>query len=191
MLRDPSSSLPQSHNEEIVMFKRLTLLAVFAFSFTLGASAQSTFHKAFLSSLDQANEKVVSLAGAFSEDQYSWRPAEGVRSVSEAMMHVANANFFFGGQLGGEVPEMYKGRNLEKEVTTKAEAVKTLEASIKFVRDAVKGVSVEALDEEIDMFGNKAPRLSMVLLVGDHANEHLGQLIAYARSSGVVPPWSN
>ncbi|MCU1220287.1 MAG: DinB family protein [Candidatus Angelobacter sp.] len=30
----------------------------------------------------------------------------------------------------------------------------------------------------------------MYLRVIVHANEHMGQLVAYARMSGVVPPWS-
>jgi uncharacterized damage-inducible protein DinB len=30
----------------------------------------------------------------------------------------------------------------------------------------------------------------MYLRIIVHANEHMGQLIAYARMSGVVPPWS-
>ncbi len=28
------------------------------------------------------------------------------------------------------------------------------------------------------------------MIVSGHAHEHLGQAIAYARSNGVVPPWS-
>jgi uncharacterized damage-inducible protein DinB len=30
----------------------------------------------------------------------------------------------------------------------------------------------------------------MYLRIIVHANEHMGQLIAYARMTGVVPPWS-
>jgi uncharacterized damage-inducible protein DinB len=30
----------------------------------------------------------------------------------------------------------------------------------------------------------------MYLRIIVHANEHMGQLIAYARMAGVVPPWS-
>lgn len=31
----------------------------------------------------------------------------------------------------------------------------------------------------------------MYLRVIVHANEHMGQMIAYARTMGVAPPWSN
>jgi hypothetical protein len=30
----------------------------------------------------------------------------------------------------------------------------------------------------------------MILMI-EHASEHLGQSIAYARMNGVAPPWSN
>ncbi len=173
------------------MIKRATLVALFSFGLVFTVSAQnSTFHNAFLSGYDSATDKVMQLADAFSQDQYSWRPAEGVRSVSEAMMHVASANFFFASMLGAKTPEGVNPSELEKKVTSKEEAKKMLKMSIKLARKAVESTSAEALEEEIDLFGSKAPRMRLVILIGEHANEHLGQLIAYARTSGVVPPWS-
>lgn len=173
------------------MLKRATLIALFAAALALPVSAQSSYTGAFLSSFDDANDKIMQLAEAFSEDQYNWRPSDGVRSTREAMMHIASANFFFGSMLGATVPEGINPRELEQSIEGKEEAMKVLKQSMEFARKAVDKLSTETLDEEIDLFGNKAPRSRLVLLVGDHANEHLGQLIAYARSSGVVPPWSN
>ena len=173
------------------MIKRLSLVTLFSFGLVFSVSAQSTFHSTFLSSYDAATDKVMQLADAFSEDQYAWRPAEGVRSVSEAMMHVASANFFFASMLGSKVPDGINPRELEKTVTTKEDVQKMLKKSVMHARKAVENTSAESLEEEIDLFGNKAPKMRLVFLVSDHANEHLGQLIAYARSAGVVPPWSN
>ncbi len=173
------------------MLKRFGFIAVIAFAFTINASAQSTFHTTFLSSYDAATGKIMQLADAFAEDQYSWRPAEGVRSVSEAMMHVASANFFFASMLGADMPEGVNPQEFEAKITTKKEASKMLKKSIELARKAVENTSLESMEEEIDLFGNQTQRMRLVLLVGDHANEHLGQLIAYARSAGVVPPWSN
>ena len=97
------------------------------------------------------------------------------------------------GALGAEVPESMKGRNLEKELTSKEDALKVLKESIKLARDAVGALSSQTdMTKEIDWFdGSKKPMLAMVFVVSDHANEHLGQLIAYARSNEVAPPWSN
>ena len=179
------------HKMDTTMFKRATLIALFALCLTLPVSAQSSFSGAFLSSYDAASDKIVQLADAFPEDKYDWRPSEGVRSVKEAVMHVASANYFFGSMLGASVPEGINPRELESSIESKEEAVKVLKQSIDFAHKAVDKLSAASLDEEIDLFGDKAPRLRLVLVVGEHANEHLGQLIAYARSTGVTPPWSN
>ena len=173
------------------MMKRVSFTAFFCLAFTFSVSAQSTFHSAFLSSYNQATGKVLQLADAFSQDQLAWRPAEGIRSVSEAMMHVASANFFFSSMLGAEVPEGINPQELESSVTNKAEVARILKMSVEHARKAIEKTSAEALDDEVDLFGNESTNMGLILLIGDHANEHLGQLIAYARSTGVVPPWSN
>ena len=47
-----------------------------------------------------------------------------------------------------------------------------------------------SLGDEVDLGFMKTNRLSALLVVLEHTGEHKGQLIAYARSNGVVPPWS-
>ena len=177
------------------MVKRILLIALFAVAYSLPSMAQveeATFKNAFMGSYDAANGKIVQLAMAFTEDQYDWRPSEGVRSVKEALMHIANANVAFAGMLGGEVPESLKGRNLEKDVTSKEDAIKVLKESIAASQKAVKDLNAAAMSEKVDWFdGSKMPKLNLVMVVNDHAQEHLGQLIAYARSQDVTPPWSN
>ena len=175
------------------MFKKTILLAVLTVGLSLPSLAQeTTFHTAFLGSLDAANDKIVQLAMEFPEDKYDARPADGIRSVKESLMHVANANVFFASSLGADIPADMKDKNFEKEVSTKEDALKVLKKSMELSRKAVMGVSEADMADEMDWFdGSKVPKLRMVLLVGDHANEHLGQLIAYARANDVVPPWSN
>ena len=172
------------------MIQRATIIALFTLAMALPASAQSSYHQSVLASLDDGSDKIVQLAEAISADQYDWRPAEGVRSVKEAILHVASANFFFGSMLGARVPEGINPRELESSIDGKDETLKVLKQSIEFAHKAVDKLSPEAIDEEIEFFGNKAPRSRLVLIVAEHAHEHLGQLIAYARSNGVAPPWS-
>ncbi len=151
----------------------------------------STFHKSFLQQYNAETGKLVDLANAFSDEGFEWRPAEGIRSVRESILHVAGANYFIGSKLGKAMPEGINPRAFDKTVTSKAETIKVLEESLAFAKAAVKGVSEEDLSEELSMFGQDFTKMGVVLLIGGHAYEHLGQLIAYARSSDVVPPWSN
>ncbi|MDA0349118.1 MAG: DinB family protein [Verrucomicrobia bacterium] len=172
-----------------------TLLLIGLTASVFGAAHKSgenltTFQKSFLAHYSSETDKLVQLAEAFSEDGMEWRPAEGVRSVREAILHAASANYFFAGMFGAETPEGVNPRQFEKTITTKAETVKVLKASIAHAKKAVRALDEASLNENIKLFGQEAPRMQAVMLAGGHCYEHLGQLIGYARSSGVVPPWS-
>lgn len=143
--------------------------------------------KELLADLDQLEQKITGLAEAIPADKYSWAPNEGVRSVSEALMHTATANYFFGTMLDVAAPEGVDLRALE-EVTDKAEAMKLLEGSFANLRKAIQGASdLEAAKSYFGQDGTVAGLLHAAL---SHNHEHLGQLIAYARANGVKPPWS-
>ena len=174
-------------NAIILIFTAIALATTSVYANHHGEAPKgSLFLNTFSSSLDGANEKIISLAEAFGEDQLDWRPAEGIRSVKESILHVAGANYFLAGKLGLKKPA---GVNM-KDVKTKSELISALKASMDHVTKAVAELSEAELAEKIDFFGNEMPRMGAVLQVAAHANEHLGQLIAYARSTGVVPPWS-
>ncbi len=142
----------------------------------------------FLQDFSRASEKLVELAEAIPADKYGWRPTEEVRTVSEVYMHVAGANFYFARDLGIPLPEDLP-EELEKEVTTKAEVIKVLKRSQDRIRQAVEKSDGD-VDRKIDFFGRDWTIRRLYMLVAAHTHEHLGQGIAYARSMGVVPPWS-
>ncbi len=153
------------------------------------AASDSGFEEAYLGDFKRVSQKIVDLAEAMPATTYDWRPASGVRSVSENYMHIANANFFFASQLGVERPEDLPG-DLE-EVTDKAEVVRVLARSMDQLREMVEQNAGENLDgRQIDLFGNKMTARTLYFIAIGHLHEHLGLAIAYARSNGVVPPWS-
>ena len=46
------------------------------------------------------------------------------------------------------------------------------------------------LGEAVTMFGQPFTGQSGWILAVTHIHEHLGQMIAYARTNGIKPPWS-
>src|SRR5262245_6432760 len=46
------------------------------------------FRGEFLANLDEVQEKLLELAETTPADKFGWRPAPGVRSISEVYMHV-------------------------------------------------------------------------------------------------------
>jgi len=51
-------------------------------------------------------------------------------------------------------------------------------------------VKPDDLRRKVKVLGRDATVDGMYLRIIVHANEHMGQLIAFARMNGIVPPWS-
>ena len=98
------------------------------------AKAAAHIRDEYLADLDTVHVKIVALANAIPADKYAWRPTAGVRSVSEALMHVASEWWFFGPRsIGGKEPADFgtpkeKLPALEK-IASKAEVVDQLNKS--------------------------------------------------------------
>lgn len=158
--------------------------------------ARSADHvrNAYLADMDTVHVKIVALAKAIPADKYSWRPAQGVRSVSEALMHVAGEWYFWAPRsMAGDAPAGFgdpktKLPALEKEVTSKDAVLAELEKSWTHCAAQLKATDASALTGSYKPW-NAPVDVAAFLMSGD-MHEHLGQLIAYARSVGVTPPWS-
>lgn len=152
--------------------------------------ASDAFVSDFLSVYTTATDKMVQLGNAIPKESYSWRPGEGVRSVKETILHVTSANYFFGSQLGTDVPEGIDPQAIEKSDMSKKEAIDALNKSVDFAQNAIKNMPQEEMNTELTLFGQTFTKRQVVFILGDHAAEHLGQLIAYARMNEIIPPWS-
>ena len=134
-------------------------------------------------------EQVIQLAEAFSEDQYDWRPMEGVNSVGEALLHIAGANYYLAGKMGFAPPEEVDVTKLN-EISGKNNIIEAVKQSNAFVLEKVTMIETDQLTDEVDFGFAKMNKLGGLLAIMEHNGEHKGQLIAYARSNDVTPPWS-
>jgi uncharacterized damage-inducible protein DinB len=152
------------------------------------AAAKADFRSDWLANFDYTMDHFSQLAHAIPVDKYGWRPAEGVRSVSEVVGHVAVANYFLTSFLGAPMPE---GMTMDSEKEPDpAKLAAMLDASVEHVHQVVQGLSDADLEKPVEFFGQKMTERGLLLVALGHVHEHLGQLIAYARSNGVVPPWT-
>lgn len=135
-------------------------------------------------------KKVTDLAEAMPADKYTWRPAEGVRSVSELYLHIAAANYGIPRSIGTAPPEGFSFGGYEKLTTNKAEILPKVKDSFAHLRKAIENLAVADADKAVKLFGQDTTNRGAVLGILEHLSEHLGQAIAYARTNGVVPPWS-
>jgi uncharacterized damage-inducible protein DinB len=172
------------------------LLAIPAF-----AAPAPDFKSEYLTEFGMASRQIAALAEAMPAEKFDWRPGAGVRSVGEVYVHIAETNVLLLGFLGVKVDfsgPRFSGktpareiitRNLEFEKTVhgKSNVVPLLERTLDAVKDSLASADME---RPVEMFGQKAAARAVYLRILAHANEHMGQSIAYARMNGVVPPWS-
>jgi uncharacterized damage-inducible protein DinB len=135
------------------------------------------------------SQQLIALAEAIPADKYSWRPAPGVRSVSEVFMHIAIANFGLLSFTGPKMPADLK-QDSEKTVTKKADVIDWLKRSLEAVKTARAQLKPGDLERKVKIEGKTVTVDGMYLRIIIHDNEHMGQLVAYARMNGIVPPWS-
>jgi uncharacterized damage-inducible protein DinB len=135
------------------------------------------------------SRQLMALAEATPAEKFAFRPAAGVRSTSEVYMHLAIANFYFLSVIGQKMPAEIK-QDTEKTVTSKAEVMGWLKRSLDAVKAAHAAEKPKDLERKVTIFKRETTADNIYLRAIVHTNEHMGQLIAYARMSGVVPPWS-
>ena len=156
------------------------------------APALTGFKADCLSDIEFVSKRLVDLAEKMPADKYGWRPGPGVRSVSEVYMHVAGANYMLPSLVGAKMPEGFD-RGMETAVTDKAKVIDALKKSIENAKAAVTGVSDADLDKKVKvpfLGGRELSERRILMILETHLHEHLGQSIAYARTNGVTPPWS-
>lgn len=135
------------------------------------------------------SEQLIALAEATPPEKFAWRPAPGVRSTSEVYMHIAMANFGLLSVTGPKIPADIK-EGMEKTVTSKAEVIRWLKRSLEAVKEAHLAETPQDLQRKVHIVDRDATVDGIYLRILVHDNEHMGQLVAYARMTGVVPPWS-
>lgn len=172
---------------------RVLALALAAWASLAATVAAQTLQQETIGDLEVLRDKYVGLAQAVPESSYTWRPGEGVRSIGEVYMHVVQANFGFPGMIGVRPPEGTPSAwtSGDAEGLDRAGAVAALNASFDHMEEAVRGITAERLEEKMAVFGRPTNVRGFLVVMVTHLHEHLGQSIAYARTNGVVPPWSS
>jgi uncharacterized damage-inducible protein DinB len=155
-----------------------------------GTPGVTGYRSEVLSEVIVQEDKFTRLAEAIPADKYTWRPAPDVRSFAEVFLHVSAANYSLYKLVGTPPPAGVDLKTLEKSTTDKDKVIATLKDSYSHAKKAIAAMSDADLEKSMDWFGGKNTERGILLFIVRHGAEHLGQSIAYARSIGVVPPWS-
>ena len=150
------------------------------------AQAQPTkFQSAFGEDAGTLSKKFTGLARVMA-GKYEWKPGQGVRSVGDVFNLIVEENGLLANALTGKT-------NTGAEpapITDPGKMQDALKASYANLQKAITGLSNNDLTTHVKLFGEEMTKQDAVMLILEDQHEHLGQSIAYARTNGVVPPWS-
>jgi len=157
---------------------------------TSAAPAVTGARGEFLAEVAYYEQRYTRLAEAVPAEKYSWRPAEGVRSIGEVYAHIAAANYGIARTLGTPLPDGIDLKAINAAAGDKAKTVQTLKNSFDHFRGAILAIKDADLNNPLKFFGQDTTVRGAFFMITGHSGEHLGQSIAYARQNGIVPPWT-
>jgi len=148
------------------------------------------FRAEFLEEVAFYEQRYTRLAEAMPADKYTWRPAEGVRSVGEVFTHITAANYGIARALGTAPPAGFDPKAIAAMSADKSKVLQALRESFAHFRGAIVALNEGDADKAQNMFNRHTTLRGSFIAITGHFGEHLGQSIAYARVNGVVPPWT-
>jgi uncharacterized damage-inducible protein DinB len=151
----------------------------------LAQAQPAKFQAAFGEDAGTLSKKFTRLAQVMA-GKYEWKPGQGVRSVGDVFNLIVEENGLLADALTGKT-------NTGTEpapITDPGKMQDALKASYANLQKAITGLSDNDLQTQVKLFGEDMTKQDAVMLILEDQHEHLGQSIAYARTNGVVPPWS-
>jgi uncharacterized damage-inducible protein DinB len=119
------------------------------------------------------------------DGKYDYRPGQGVRSTADVLNLIVMENGLLAGVLMGAAPGARPAP-----VTDPAKMQDALRNSYANLKKVIEGLSDTDLSAPVKMFGRDTTKRGAIAMALNDQHEHLGQLIAYSRVNGIVPPWS-
>jgi uncharacterized damage-inducible protein DinB len=154
------------------------------------AGPTSGFRAEFLEEIAYYEQRFTRLAEAVPAEKYTWRPAEGVRSVGEVFTHITAANYGIARALGTAPPAGFDPKAITALSADKPKVLQALKDSFAHFRGAIIALNEADADKPQNMFNRSTTLRESFIPITGHFGEHLGQSIAYGRMNGVVPPWT-
>jgi uncharacterized damage-inducible protein DinB len=170
---------------ERILTECVVCALAFALMVPLAQAQPAGIQAAFAKDAGTLSEKFTGLARVMS-GKYDWKPGQGVRSVGDVFNLIVMENGLLAGVLSGTPNAGAK----PAPITDPEKLQEALKTSYINLQKAITGLSDNDLQTTVKLFGRDWTRQDAVMHVLEDQHEHLGQSIAYARSNGVVPPWS-
>ena len=171
------------------------IVGVFAFGLaSMSASGQTQTQKVslqaeLLKDWIALKDTMHQIAAEMPADKYAFKPTDGQQTFGERTVHVATANVYFLGLLGGSAPKP----TIDPKATAKDAALKALDDSFDYGAAILKQQTDETLMQSVTSapkFMGPSSRARIIGFLMGHTWDIYGQMAVYLRLNGRVPPAS-
>ena len=155
---------------------------------TLGASAlwaQNPLSAELKQQYTSTKDILTKSADRMGEIDYSFRAAPGnTRTFGQIIGHIADVQMAICAAVKGE----QKRGIAESSKSSRADLMAALKESFDYCDSAYDSLTDASAVQQIKIFGGERSRLSALYFNLIHDNEMYGQIVAYYRAKGMVPP---
>lgn len=113
---------------------------------------------------------------------------ETVRTFSQQVAHLAQANYYFFSSATGMKPDV--DVKAIGSMSKKEDLVAALEKSFAFAHKAIATITEANAFEAIKPVDYQTTRFTVAAFAVAHAYDHYGQIVEYLRMNGIIPPSS-
>jgi len=167
--------------------KKIIFICAFVFS-TLGFSQNTTIDN-LVTDFERNKTMTLTYIDAMPEDQFDFKPTEGVRTFAEQMLHLAQGTIRLSANGSGE-PPIYGDKNIEKEAAfqSKTEVKRLVTESFDFAIAGLQNMDDSKLEEAVERGPFNVSRIGWIQKASEHMVHHRGQCAIYLRLKGITPP---
>jgi pimeloyl-ACP methyl ester carboxylesterase len=134
--------------------------------------------------------KLIAIAEDLPENKYEYKPNPDSRTFIQQLLHASGSMYFFTDVVQRKQAR-YDNDPPRSEWVTKDDVVAFVTRCVKDGADLLTAKGEEGLKERVNDGSSRLIRLGdLAHLVIEHSGEHYGQLVAYYRVNGMVPPES-
>ena len=122
------------------------------------------------------------------EENYRFKPTDGVRTFGQVLGHVADSQYAFCSRVLGEKNPAPK---IEETKTSKGDLIAALKDAFAYCDKAYDGMTDTSGTQIVKLMGADTPKLGALSVNNVHTVEHYGNLVTYMRMKNIVPPTSD
>ncbi|PRX53998.1 DinB family protein [Flagellimonas meridianipacifica] len=164
--------------------KQLSALLTLLFTSWMPMNAQkSSFKTEFLKKWENSLEYTLEVAKEMPEEHFNFKPAEGVRSFGEQLVHIGEGIAYIGNSALKFQTFPQPGNTNDKEAI-----VSYLKLQYSALQEAVKSKEASYFEETTSFWAGRMTRRKILNIVFDHCTHHRAQAIVHLRINGKRPP---